>query len=263
MSAPGPADAASGPSPDPAGHRGTDPAAALAALASPGGLVGPLWVVARGRGRPLVLLHGNGEDHHVFDRLVPLLGAGRTLVGVDSRGHGRSPRGDGPLTIASMADDVAAVLDALDLRGVDVVGFSDGGNVALELVLRRPELVGRLVLVGANLFPEGMTPAFLRSARVAHRVQLALAEAVPALRAAAERTALMTEHPHIDPADLARVAAPVLVVAGERDLVRPEHTALIAGSVPGARTAVVPHAGHLLPTRHPYELAALVRGFLG
>ncbi|WP_136520579.1 alpha/beta fold hydrolase [Cellulomonas telluris] len=239
-----------------------DPVASLDRLAAPGGRVGPLWVVARGRGRPLVLLHGNGEDHHVFDRLVPLLGEGRTLVGVDSRGHGRSPRGDGPLTIASMADDVAAVLDLLGLRGVDVLGFSDGGNVALELVLRRPDLVGRLVVVGANLFPEGMTSGFLRTARSVHRLQRALAGRVPALAAAAERTALMTEHPRIDPRDLARVDVPVLVVVGERDLVRPEHTALLAGSLPGARTAVVPRAGHLLPTRHPHELAALVQAFL-
>lgn len=235
---------------------------ALRDLAAPGGRVGPLWVVARGTGRPLVLLHGNGEDHHVFDRLVPALGAGRTLVGVDSRAHGRSPRGEGPLTIASMADDVAAVLDLLGLRGVDVLGFSDGGNLALELVLRRPDLVGRLVVVGANLFPAGLTRATLTTTAAAHRALRALAHVVPPLRAPAERMALMTEQPCIDPADLARVEAPVLVVVGERDAVRPEHTALVVDALADARLAVVPRAGHFLPTRRPHELAALVEGFL-
>lgn len=239
------------------------PAPDLRRLAAPGGRVGPLWVVARGSGRPLVLLHGNGEDHHVFDRVVPALGRGRTLVGVDSRAHGRSPRGDGPLTIASMAQDVAGVLDALGLHGADVLGFSDGGNVALELVLARPDLVGRLVLVGANLFPAGMARSTQAPVEAAVRVLRALSRVVPRVVPAAERMALMTDHPHIDPARLARVRAPVLVVVGERDAVRPEHTALIVDALPDARLAVVPRAGHFLPTRRPHELAALVEGFLG
>ncbi|QCB94122.1 alpha/beta fold hydrolase [Cellulomonas shaoxiangyii] len=238
------------------------PRPSLRDLAAPGGRVGPLWVVTRGSGRPLVLLHGNAEDHHVFDRLVPLLGRGRTLVGLDSRAHGRSLRGGGPLSIASMADDVAVVLDLLGLRDVDVLGFSDGANVAFELALRRPGLVGRLVAVGANLFPAGLTAATLRATVVAERLLRGLSRVVPALGAVAERTALMTEHPQIDPADLVRVTVPVLVVVGERDAVRPEHTALLVDSLPDARLAVVPRAGHFLPTRRPRELAALVEGFL-
>ncbi|GIG38260.1 alpha/beta fold hydrolase [Cellulomonas phragmiteti] len=232
------------------------------AVPAPGGLVGPLWVVTRGAGPPLVLLHGNGEDHHVFDRMVPTLGVGRMLVGIDSRAHGRSPRGEGPLRIATMADDVAVVLGLLGLPAADVLGFSDGGNVALELALRHPGRVRRLVVVGANLFPEGMTAGTLRTARAADAVISALARVVPPLRVAAERVALMVDDPCLDPADLARVAVPTLVVAGERDIIRPAHTRLIVESIPGARGAVVAGAGHMLPRQEPHRLAALVSEFL-
>lgn len=229
---------------------------------APGRLVGPLWVVTRGRGPVLVLLHGNGEDHHVFDRMVPTLGAGRTLVGIDARAHGRSPRGDGPLRIATMADDVAHVLGLLGLSAVDVLGFSDGGNVALELAVRHPALLRRLVVVGANLDPTGLTPRTLAAVRAEHAVVAALARVVPALRVQAERLALMADDPHIDPADLAGVGVPVLVVVGEHDVVRPEHTRRIVAALPGARLTVVPGAGHQLPADEPYRLGALVSAFL-
>ena len=116
-------------------------------LLGPVPMAGPLWAEQTGTGRPLVLLHGNGESHRVFDRMVPQLAQRHRLVGLDSRGHGASPRGDGPLTIARMADDVDAALDALDLRAVDVLGFSDGGNIALELAVRHPGRAGSLVVV--------------------------------------------------------------------------------------------------------------------
>ncbi|MBO3095897.1 alpha/beta fold hydrolase [Cellulomonas dongxiuzhuiae] len=229
---------------------------------APGGQVGPLWVVTRGSGPPLVLLHGNGEDHHVFDGMVPALGAGRTLIGIDSRAHGRSPRGDGPLRIATMADDVAHVLDLLDLPSVDVLGFSDGGNVALELAVRHPGRIRRLVVVGANLFPAGMSRTMRAVGRVGHGLLSALARVVPRLRVPAERFALMVHDPCLDPADLARVDIPTLVVAGERDVVRPEHTRLIGASIPGARTAVLAGVGHMIPVQAPDRLSALVTAFL-
>ncbi|ADG74187.1 alpha/beta hydrolase fold protein [Cellulomonas flavigena DSM 20109] len=229
---------------------------------APGRLVGPLWVVTRGSGPPLVLLHGNGEDHHVFDRMVPTLGAGRTLVGVDSRGHGRSPRGDGPLRIATMADDVALVLERLGLVGVDVLGFSDGGNVALELAVRHPAAVGRLVVVGANLDPSGLTAPTSAAVRREHAVVAALARVVPALRVRAERLSLMTRDPCLTRDDVARIAVSSLVVVGERDVVRPEHTRALVDAVPHARLVVVAGAGHMLPRDAPYRLGAVVASFL-
>lgn len=229
---------------------------------SPGRLVGPLWVVTRGTGPALVLLHGNNEDHHVFDRMVAPLGRGRTLVGVDARAHGRSPRGTGPLRIARMADDVVEVLDLLGLPAADVLGFSDGGNVALELAVRHPARVRRLVVVGANLDPSGLTGRTLAEVRAAHAVVAGLARVVPGLRGHAERLALMVHDPVLTPADLARVTAPTLVVVGEDDVVRPAHTRLIVDAIADARLAVVPRAGHMLPRCAPDRLAALADAFL-
>lgn len=224
---------------------------------------GPLWAVTRpGPGRPLVLLHGNGESHRVFDRLVRALPA-RSLVGFDSRAHGRSPRGGGPLSIASMADDVAEALAALGLADVDLLGYSDGGNIGLELAIRHPGALHALAVCGANLDPQGLRPLALASTVAAHRALAGAARAVPGLRGQSERLALMTEHPQITTEALAQVRLPVLVVAGQRDAVRREHTALIAASLPDARLVVLPGAGHRIPTTRPAQLAGLVEEFFG
>lgn len=225
-----------------------------------GVMAGPLWAEQTGTGEPLVLLHGNGESHRVFDRMVPLLAPRHRLVALDSRGSGGSPRGGGELTIARMADDVDAALDALELKGVDVLGFSDGGNIALELALRHPGRIGRLVVVGANLFPEGLTQSALLPTRLVHGGVRLVAH--PRARSYAERLALMTKDPRIDPADLARVDMPALVVVGRHDLIRPEHSRLIATSLPNARLATVEHAGHMLPVTHAARLARIVEDFL-
>ena len=236
----------------------TDPD--LHAIRHPGALVGPLWAVAVGLGRPVVLLHGNSESHRVFDALVPHLAGTLTLVGLDSRGHGLSPRGERGLTIASMADDVAATLALLGLEQPVVVGFSDGGNIALELALRHPGAVGPLVLVGANLFPDGLKPMSKLTTDVAHAVTQLGSRIAPGLEPLAERLRLMVHEPRIDPDTLGRLEQPVLVVVGERDAIRPEHTALIVDAIPRARLAVVPGVGHMVPVRAPAALADLVRG---
>lgn len=230
--------------------------------AGTGRVVAGLWVVTRGSGSPLVLLHGNGEDHHVFDRMVPLLASGRTLIGIDSRGHGRSERGDGPLTIASLADDVAAVLGALGLEHADVLGYSDGGNVALELAVRHPERLRRLVVCGANLDPTGLRPGVLRGMVATRRGFRASGRVWAGAAHRIELLDLMIDDPQLTPAQLAGVRIPVLVVVGERDVVRPEHSRLIAASLPSGRLAVVDGVGHAVPQRRPAVLARLVDEFL-
>jgi pimeloyl-ACP methyl ester carboxylesterase len=226
----------------------------------------------------IVLLHGNGEDHHIFDPIVPVLtAAGRTVVTVDTRGHGQSARGDGPLTIDRCADDLAAVLDALyaavrnggnkPIDQVDVVGFSDGGNIALAFAVAHPGRVRSLVTYGANIVPTGVKPVllvktWLRWFRLRAASLLTCGQTRRRLHATAEIVGLMTSQPRIAPASLAAVTAPALIAAGQNDVIRESHTRLIADALPAGRCLIVPDATHGLPLDDPLRFTHVVTDFL-
>jgi len=208
-----------------------------------------------------VLLHGNGEDHTYFKRQIPTFSQHFRTIALDTRGHGRSPRGTAPFTLDQFAEDLRAFLDARGIARCHLLGFSDGGNIALLFALRYPQYVERLILNGADLDPKG----------VKRRIQLpivlswALLQAVRRLdrRAQAkwELLDLMVTQPHIDPKALSALRMPVLVVAGEDDMIREEHTRLIAASIPGARLAILP-GDHFVARRNWQAFNELVLDFL-
>lgn len=214
-----------------------------------------------GQGFPLVLLHGNGEDHTYFKRQIPAFSQHFRTIALDTRGHGRSPRGTAPFTLDQFAEDLRAFLDAQGIARCHLLGFSDGGNIALLFALRYPQYVERLILNGADLDPKG----------VKRRIQLpivlswALLQAVRRLdrRAQAkwELLDLMVTQPHIDPKALSALRMPVLVVAGEDDMIREEHTRLIAASIPGARLAILP-GDHFVARRNWQAFNELVLDLL-
>lgn len=105
-----------------------------------------LYYEKRGAGEPLVLLHGNGEDGSYFLHQMEAFSREFLVYALDTRGHGRSPRGSAPFTISQFAEDLLAFLDEQGLKRVNLLGFSDGGNIALTFALRHPERVRRLVL---------------------------------------------------------------------------------------------------------------------
>ena len=114
-----------------------------------------------GAGEVLILLHGNGEDSTYFVHQIPFLAKHFRVLAVDSRGHGRSPRGGGALSIEGFADDLADFMDERGIARAHLLGFSDGANVAMAFALRRPERVRKLILNGGNLNPWGMKPGVL------------------------------------------------------------------------------------------------------
>ena len=197
-----------------------------------------LHTVCAGDGAPLLLLHGNGEDSSYFEHQIPAFSNEFFVCAVDTRGHGGSPMGTAPFTLSQFADDLFDFMNENGIGQADLLGFSDGGNIALIFALRYPHRVRRLVLNAANLFPEGMEPWLLEDLVREHRA-LAHAETPEEIHQK-QLLELMLREPHIDPAKLSALTCPTLVIAGDQDMILESHTRLIADSIPGAKLAIIP-----------------------
>lgn len=204
---------------------------------------GDAWLAAYewGAGEPLVLLHGNGEDSRYFAACIPYLSRFYRVIAIDSRGHGRSERGGGPLDFGRMTADLCMCLDALGVWKTHLLGFSDGGNLAIKFALSHPQRVDKLILNGANVsMLHGVVPW----------VQLPLYPAVgllslcaPLSAQAAEKRdvlALMTRDYGVRLEDLACIDARTLVIVGARDMITWAHTCNIVHALPDAALAVLP-----------------------
>lgn len=218
-----------------------------------------LFYTKTGSGPPLLLLHGNGEDGTYFVHQVEEFSRDFTVYAIDTRGHGQSPRGGAPFTISQFADDLLAFMDRQGLPRADILGFSDGGNIALIFALRHPDRVRRLILNGANLDPKGVKP--LVQLPIVLGYHFASLSKSPKAKARAELLGLMVNEPHIDPAELGKLSMPVLVIAGTRDMIRENHTRLIANRIPNARLVLIP-GDHFIANKAPAAFDRAVRQFL-
>lgn len=218
-----------------------------------------LFYTKAGSGPPLLLLHGNGEDGTYFVHQVKEFFRDFTVYTIDTQGHGRSPRGTAPFTISQFADDLLAFMDTQGLPQTDILGFSDGGNIALIFALRHPDRVRRLILNGANLDPKGVKPLVQLPIVLGYHVASLFKS--PKARAKAELLGLMVREPHIAPAELKKLTMPVLVIAGTKDMIRERHTRLIAASIPNARLALIP-GDHFIAVKEPAAFNRAVRKFL-
>ena len=218
-----------------------------------------LFYTKTGNGPPLLLLHGNGEDGTYFVHQIEEFSRDFTVYAIDTRGHGKSPRGTAPFTISQFADDLLAFMDQQGLPQADILGFSDGGNIALTFALRHPERVNRLILNGANLDPKGVKP--LVQLPIVLGYHFASLSKNPKAKARAELLGLMVNEPHIDPAELKKLTMPVLVIAGTKDMIEERHTRLIAASLPNARLALIP-GDHFIASKAPAAFNRAVRQFL-
>lgn len=218
-----------------------------------------LHYVKKGSGAPLLLLHGNGENGDYFIHQLDEFARYFTVYAVDTRGHGQSPRGTAPFTISQFADDLLGFMDEQGIERAHILGFSDGGNIALTFALRHPGRVGRLVLNGANLDPAGVRPSV--QLPIALGYKLASLFQAPKARANAELLGLMVNEPHIHPEELAALTMPVLVVAGSRDMIKASHSRLIADSLPDGRLVTI-EGDHFIANKQPGPFNRAVLEFL-
>ena len=215
----------------------------------------------RGAGEPLILLHGNGEDLTYFKNQIAYFSGFRRVIAVDTRGHGKSPRGTAPFSLAQFAKDLFRFMNERELEKADILGFSDGGNIALLFALAHPERVGKLILNGANLSPEGVKASVQLPVVLGYRMAKCFAKKSAGAQKNAEILGLMVNEPHIDPAELKKLTMPVLVIAGERDMIKDTHTRLIAKSIPGSELAII-KGDHFIAAKESAAFNAAVEKFL-
>ena len=215
-----------------------------------------LHYTEHGSGEPLILLHGNGEDSSYFERQIAFFQNRYRVIAVDTRGHGKSPRGTAPLTLNQFADDLRAFMDELDIASAHILGFSDGANVAMLFALAHPTRVKSLVLNGGNLFPEGLTEQTRREIDEEYEQAVATND-----EDQLELLRLMIDEPHIDPVQLSGLNMPTLVVAGTDDMIEEAHTRLIAESIPNAQLTLI-EGTHFIAFENPDAFNRVVSEFL-
>lgn len=226
-----------------------------------------------GSGDPVLLLHGGFASLETWQPQVDYLAAHYAVHAPERPGQGRTPDGPGPITFEGMVADTLAYLDAFDLAAVHVVGFSDGAVTGLNLAMQHPDRVRSLVAISANLSPDafvddsedtGDDDAGDDGSSDVREAYDRLSPDGPAHGdvVLAKLMHLWETEPRIDPADLGRIGAPTLVLAGDGDVITTEHTLSIARAIPGAQLCIVPGAGHMVTEQRPALVNAVVHAFL-
>jgi pimeloyl-ACP methyl ester carboxylesterase len=240
-------------------------------------------VHGRRDGVPLVLLHGGGSTIDVtFGKVIPVFAGSRRVIAVEEQGHGRTTDRNAPFTFESSADDVAALLRYLKVDKADVFGFSNGASVALQVAIRHPRLVRKMVFASSITKREGAQPQlweFMKKADFSTMPQplkeafLRVNPDVKQLRTMHDKDAARMQNFKDVPDEAVRsVRAPTLIVLGDQDIVKPEHAIELTRLISGARLLILPgghgdYLGEAVMTqkdnRYPELTARLIEEFLG
>lgn len=220
-----------------------------------------LYYTERGSGRPLILLHGNGEDGRYFFSQLHYFSRKHRVIAVDSRGHGKTPRGTAPFTIRQFADDLKQFMDEQKIKQADLLGFSDGGNVAIVFALRYPQSTGALILNGANLNLLGMKLPVWMPIVADYFIMRFFSVFIRKARRQMELLGLMVKDPNIDPCQLRKIKSRTLVITGTKDMIRDSHTDLIAKMIPNSIQITI-KGDHFISLKHSEEFNEAVEQFL-
>ena len=219
------------------------------------------FYLEKGTGRPLILLHGNGESSDYFKEQIDAFAGRYHVYAIDTRGHGRTPRGGMPFTIRQFADDLLGFMDGHQVEKAHLLGFSDGANIAMVFAIRHHERVDRLILNGANLNVAGVKRSIQLPIEIGYRIAKCFSGRSESARRNAEMLGLMVNEPDLMPSELAGIRAKTLVIAGTRDMIKEAHTRLIADSIPDAKLVFI-NGNHFIANRNPLDFNRAVLDFL-
>ncbi len=219
------------------------------------------FFIEKGQGEPLLLLHGNGDNCGYFKGQIDEFAKYYHVFAIDTRGHGQTPRGNMPFTISQFADDLSLFMDSISIQKAHILGFSDGGNIALVFVLKYPEKVDRLILNGANINPGGVKRSVQIPIEIGYRIAKKSSAKSEKAKRNAEMLGLMVNEPNIGPEELSAITAKTLVIAGTNDMIKTSHTRLIAENIPKSSLVFI-KGDHFIAAKRPEEFNRAVLDFL-
>jgi pimeloyl-ACP methyl ester carboxylesterase len=226
-----------------------------------------LYYETYGKGRPLLLIHGNGGSIGGARCQIPYFSRSYRVIVTDSRAHGRTEDGTGPLTYEQMADDLAAMLRQTNTGPVDIIGQSDGAILGLLLAIHHPALVSKLVAFAPNLRPDNtaLVDWFLPStikARDDAEAMLAKGDRSQNWSRIKRQNQLMLDEPHIPVADLRRIEAPTLLMGSDEDAITLEHFIEMYRALPKGHLAILPGTTHVALVQKPELFNSTAERFL-
>ena len=215
----------------------------------------------QGKGMPLILLHGNGEDGTYFVHQIAYFSKQYRVIAVDTRGHGKSPRGTTPFTIEQFADDLYNFMEMMKIPEAVILGFSDGANIAMEFVMKYPERVKALILNGGNLNPKGVKRGTQIPIEIGYQIVKRFASKSPEAKKNMELLGLMVNEPNMKPEELAKITVPTLVICGTKDMIKESHTKEIAENILDSKLKII-NGNHFVANKCPDEFNQAVDEFL-
>lgn len=219
------------------------------------------YYTEKGNGKPLILLHGNGEDSSYFIHQMEYFSKNYRVIAVDTRGHGRTPRGNAPFTIRQFAKDLYYLMDDLKIKKADILGFSDGGNIAMIFAMMYPDRLDHLILNGANLCGRGVKLSVQVPIVMEYYIAQFHSKRNASAKKKAELLGLMVKDPNIKVKELKRVTVPTLVIAGTNDMIRTSHTKKIARNLPNAKLVLL-SGDHFIANKQYQKFNHAVECFL-
>ena len=219
------------------------------------------YFIEKGQGEPLILLHGNGESCDYFIGQTNVFAQYYHVYALDTRGHGRTPRGNAPFTIRQFADDLKDFMDAQRIEKAHILGFSDGGNIAMIFSMKYPERVNRLILNGANLDSKGIKRSVQFPIEIGYWFAKLFANKSEKAKLHAETLGLMVNDPNVRSEELSKILAKTIVIAGTKDMVKDEHTRQIASHIPDAQLVIL-EGDHFVANKCPDAFNCAVLAFL-
>lgn len=210
-----------------------------------------LYYETYGQGEPMLLLHGNNESMATFYNQIEVLSKKYKVIALDSRGQGKSTSNETKLTYELFAEDVNTFLEKLNLKNVDILGWSDGGNIAVILGITHPDKINKMAIMGTVLYNDSTSVIPEINPILRQQIKEMENNGVPKSDMNYRLKMLLLDEPHINPESLKTIKVKTLVMAGEHDVVKEKHTKLIAEKIPNSQLVIFNGGDHEAPSKIP------------